>query len=98
MDKIGVIGGTLGLFTGVSMISILDFIQYIYKIIKRYKQDNHNDNCEKCEDKRVYDKERLNWLENSHYNLHEKFNHQQKMLDQQAQEIKTLRKVCKHLI
>ena len=33
MDQIGIIGGTLGLFTGVSMISILDFISYIYKLI-----------------------------------------------------------------
>ena len=46
MDQIGIIGGTLGLFTGVSMISILDFISYIYKLIKQYKGENLNENCE----------------------------------------------------
>ena len=46
MDKIGILGGTLGLFTGVSMISILDVIKFIRKMIGGSEKENDDDLCE----------------------------------------------------
>ena len=46
MDKIGIIGGTLGLFTGVSMISIIPIITKIYKMIGGCKNENKDEKCE----------------------------------------------------
>ena len=46
MDKIGIIGGTLGLFTGVSMISIITIITKIYKMIGGYKNEINDEKCE----------------------------------------------------
>ena len=45
MDQIGIIGGTLGVFTGVSMLSLLDAVVFLYRNFKKCK--NH---CKSQED------------------------------------------------
>ena len=47
MDKFGIIGGIFGLFTGFSMVTILDMIRYLYKHYQQgFKMEDHNENNE----------------------------------------------------
>ena len=94
-ELVGILGGELGLFTGFSMLSILEYLTAIYNFIWHYGEDTNTDDELETKRKRqeeqnienVYDKrshqQRLNWLARDVETL--------------RKEITTLRKVCDEL-
>jgi len=39
-DMLGTIGGTIGLFTGISLISVVEVVYWVYKTIEKYFSHN----------------------------------------------------------
>ena len=90
-ELMGILGGELGLFTGFSMLSILECLTAIYNFIWHYGEDTREDN--KLETKRKSQEHNIE-------NVYVKRSHQQRIncLERDVKtlmkEIKTLRKVC----
>ena len=93
-EMMGILGGQIGLFTGFSMLSILECMRAIYNFIWHYGEGTGADEKMKIEQKR----KRQN--ESDHENLFDNRSHQTRLhcLEMEVEvlrkEIKTLRKVC----
>ena len=96
-EMMGILGGEIGLFTGFSMLSILEYMTAIYNFIWHYGEEIGPDDKIKTEQKR----KRLD--ESNHENLFDKRSHQRRInclerdVEVLKKEIKTLRKVCEYL-
>ena len=90
MEKIGVLGGELGLFTGFSIVTILDILTIIYnKVWPNNKEDENKE--EKKKDKKIIEKEIHYGKKMIAYWQEKRSTLQEKMIIQQEEEINQLK-------
>ena len=85
-ELIGILGGEIGLFTGFSMVSILEYLTSVYNFIWHYGEDTSADDNMKTKRKRQED--------HNSENLYDKRSRQQR-LNQLERDLETLKKEIK---
>ena len=96
-ERMGILGGEIGLFTGFSIVSILDWLTAIYNMIQ--PEDEKKRQNGQSGDINVSDKRRIHRLERIADQQGNMFHCLENKLDREMEdlkeEMKTLRKVCK---
>ena len=100
-ERVGVLGGEIGLFTGASIMSILDIASYIYNLIWPDEKESSDDkNTVKDKRKRpirqnkdendLYEKPSQTRLDQLEEKVNQKANLHEKIMDEQNRKIETL--------
>ena len=96
-EVMGILGGEVGLFTGFSMLSILEYMTAVYNFIWHYGEVTEDDDKPKTETKRKRQEESNSKNVFDKRSNQRRFDCIEKDIEILKKEMKALRKVCEYL-